>query len=463
MNTLFLVLNIAGLLLLVGLLYGMHRKKVSFSKRVFTGLGLGIAYGLILNFAYGTDSTVLEESMPWFNLIGTGYVKLLQMIVMPLVFISILAAFTKVTIGKNFGKMAALILGILIGTTAIAAIIGISASLLFGLDASEIVQGEAEVARGVSIEERSTGVADRTLPDQLIDLLPANPFLDFTGARPTSTIGVVIFAAFLGFAYLTLSRRDEKNAATVKKGIDAIYSLIMGVVKIVLRLTPYGILAIIARTVATSDFGAIYNLGKFVLASYAAILVMFGIHLLIIALSGLNPITYVKKAGEALLFAFSSRSSAGALPLNIDTQTKRLGVPDGIANFAGSFGLSIGQNGCAGIYPAMLAVMIAPSVGQNPLEPMFLLTLIAIVAISSFGVAGVGGGATFAAILVLSAMNLPIVLAGLLISVEPLIDMGRTALNVSGSMTAGVTTARVTGELDKQKYNEPLDKQTVES
>ncbi len=463
MNTLFLILNIAGLLLLVGLLYGMHRKKVSFSKRVFTGLGLGIAYGLILNFAYGTDSAILEESMPWFNLIGTGYVKLLQMIVMPLVFISILAAFTKVTIGKNFGKMAALILGILIGTTAIAAIIGISASLLFGLDASEIVQGEAEVARGVSIEERSTGVADRALPDQLIDLLPANPFLDFTGARPTSTIGVVIFAAFLGFAYLTLSRRDEKNAATVKKGIDAIYSLIMGVVKIVLRLTPYGILAIIARTVATSDFGAIYNLGKFVLASYAAILVMFGIHLLIIALSGLNPITYVKKAGEALLFAFSSRSSAGALPLNIDTQTKRLGVPDGIANFAGSFGLSIGQNGCAGIYPAMLAVMIAPSVGQNPLEPMFLLTLIAIVAISSFGVAGVGGGATFAAILVLSAMNLPIVLAGLLISVEPLIDMGRTALNVSGSMTAGVTTARVTGELDKQKYNEPLDKQTVES
>ncbi|MBO0588987.1 L-cystine transporter [Sporosarcina sp. E16_8] len=440
----------------------MHRKKVSFSKRVFTGLGLGIGYGLILHFAYGTDSTVLKESIPWFNLIGTGYVKLLQMIVMPLVFISILGAFTKITIGKNFGKMAGLILGLLIGTTAIAAVIGISVTLLFGLDASEIVQGEAELARGASIEERSAGIADRTLPDQLIDLLPANPFLDLTGARPTSTIGVVIFAAFLGFAYLTLTRKDEKNAATVKKGIDAIYSLIMGVVKIVLRLTPYGILAIIATTVATSDFAAIYSLGKFVLASYVAILVMFGIHLIIITLSGLNPITYVKKAGEVLLFAFSSRSSAGALPLNIDTQTNRLGVPDGIANFAGSFGLSIGQNGCAGIYPAMLAVMIAPSVGQNPLEPTFLITLIAIVAISSFGVAGVGGGATFAAILVLSALNLPVVLAGLLISVEPLIDMGRTALNVSGSMTAGVTTARVTGELDKDMYNAPLDKQTAE-
>ncbi|HEX5563574.1 MAG TPA: L-cystine transporter [Sporosarcina sp.] len=440
----------------------MHRKKVSFSKRVFTGLGLGILFGFILNIAYGADSEVLAKSVSWFNIVGTGYVKLLQMIVVPLVFISILGAFTKVTIGKNFGKMAGMILGILVGTTAIAAAIGISASLLFGLDASEIVHGEAETARGVSIEERSAEMAGKALPDQILDLLPANPFLDFTGARPTSTIGVVIFAAFLGFAYLALTRRDEENANLVKKGIDALYSLIMGVVRIVLRLTPYGILAIIARTVATSDFAAIYSLGKFVLASYVALLVMFLIHLIIITVSGLNPITYVKKTAEALLFAFSSRSSAGTLPLNIKTQTDRLGVPDGIANFAGSFGLSIGQNGCAGVYPAMLAVMIAPTVGQNPLEPTFLITLIAIVAISSFGVAGVGGGATFAAILVLSALNLPVALAGLLISVEPLIDMGRTALNVSGSMTAGVTTARINGELDKEIYNDSLEHQSIE-
>lgn len=441
----------------------MHRKNVSFSKRVFTGLGLGIVFGFILNIAYGADSEVLAESVSWFNVVGTGYVKLLQMIVVPLVFISILGAFTKVTIGKNFGKMAGMILGILVGTTAIAAAIGISASLLFGLDASEIVQGEAEAARGVSIEERSADMAGKALPDQILELLPANPFLDFTGARPTSTIGVVIFAAFLGFAYLALVRRDEENANLVKKGIDALYSLIMGVVRIVLRLTPYGILAIIARTVATSDFAAIYSLGKFVLASYAALLVMFLIHLIIITVSGLNPITYVKKTAEALLFAFTSRSSAGTLPLNIKTQTDRLGVPDGIANFAGSFGLSIGQNGCAGVYPAMLAVMIAPTVGQNPLEPTFLITLIAIVAISSFGVAGVGGGATFAAILVLSALNLPVALAGLLISVEPLIDMGRTALNVSGSMTAGVTTARVNGELDKEVFNGSIEHQSIEA
>ncbi|WP_025785516.1 L-cystine transporter [Sporosarcina sp. D27] len=462
METGFVLLNVAGLLLLAGILFWMNRKHVSFSKRVFTGLGLGILYGVILHVSYGVESTALQQSVPWFNIMGTGYIKLLQMIVVPLVFISILTAFTKVAAGKNFGKQAALILGILIGTTAIAALIGIGSSLLFGLDAEQIVQGDAEISRGVSLEETAAGVSDKVLPEQLIDLLPANPFLDFTGARPTSTIGVVIFAAFLGFAFLTIRRKEPEQAAVVQKGIDAVYSLVMAVVKIVLRLTPYGILAIMARTVALSDYGAIVNLGKFVAASYAALIVMFLVHLVILAATGLNPITYVKKAGDTLLFAFSSRSSAGTLPLTLNTQTTRLGVPDGIANFAGSFGLSIGQNGCAGIYPAMLAVMIAPTVGQ-PIDAQFILTLIAIVAISSFGVAGVGGGATFAAILVLSALNLPIALAGILISVEPLIDMGRTALNVSGSMTAGVTTARVTGELNNAQYDEVMARETSAS
>ncbi|WP_313891897.1 L-cystine transporter [Psychrobacillus sp.] len=463
MDLFYIVLNIAALLLLVGLLIWMQKKHVSFSKRVFTALGLGIALGLALHFIYGTKSEVLADSIQWFNLIGTGYIKLLQMIVMPLVFISILGAFTKVTIGKNFGKMAAIILSILIGTTAIAAVVGIGSAAIFDLDADQIIQGDAESARAEYIEGRSAEVADKALPQQILDLLPANPFLDFTGARSTSTIGVVIFAAFLGFGYLAVARKDQENAATIKRGIDAIYALIMSVVKIVLRLTPYGILAIMARTVATSDFAAIFNLGKFVMASYVALAVMFAIHLLIITLSGLNPITYVKKAAEPLIFAFTSRSSAGTLPININTQTNKLGVSEGIANFSGSFGLSIGQNGCAGIYPAMLAFMIAPSQGINPLDPMFILTVVAVVAVSSFGVAGVGGGATFAAILVLSALNLPVALAGLLVSVEPLIDMGRTAVNVSGSMTAGVVTAKVTGDLDRDVYDAPLATQSVEA
>jgi L-cystine uptake protein TcyP (sodium:dicarboxylate symporter family) len=150
-----------------------------------------------------------------------------------------------------------------------------------------------------------------------------------------------------------------------------------------------------------------------------------------------------------LTFAFTSRSSAATIPLSIEAQTLRLGVPQAIASFAASFGATIGQNGCAGLYPAMLAVMVAPTVGINPLDPLWIATLVGIVTLSSAGVAGVGGGATFAALIVLPAMGLPVTLVALLISVEPLIDMGRTALNVSGSMAAGTITSQVMGQTDK--------------
>lgn len=453
MTTYLVLSNIAIMLILLGVLFYMQKKHVSFSKRVFTGLGLGILFGLVIQYGYGADSEVASKSTDWFNLVGGGYVTFLKMIVMPLVFISILSAFTRLNLKGNIGKLSGLIIGILIGTTAIAAVVGIGTSVAFDLEAVQIEQGDAEKARGEQMEGTFAEVKDLTLPQQILSLLPANPFLDFTGARPTSTIAVVIFAAFLGIAYLGVKRKQEEHAELFAKIVDAFYSVIMRVVTLILRLTPYGVLALMTKTVALSDMGAIAKLGKFVIASYVALLIMFGIHLLLLTFAGLNPITYMKKSFPVLSFAFTSRTSAGALPLNIRTQ-KSMGVPDGIANFSGSFGLSIGQNGCAGIYPAMLAVMIAPTVGIDPLSPSFLLTLVVVVALSSFGVAGVGGGATFAAILVLSAMDLPIALAGLLISVEPLIDMGRTAVNVSGAMTSGLLTSKVQKQLDADAYND---------
>ncbi|MGB7995461.1 MAG: cation:dicarboxylase symporter family transporter, partial [Photobacterium halotolerans] len=174
---------------------------------------------------------------------------------------------------------------------------------------------------------------------------------------------------------------------------------------------------------------------------------------ILVAGVGVNPVRFLKKILPVLTFAFTSRSSAGTLPLNIETQVKKLGNGEAVSNFSASFGATMGQNGCAGLYPAMLAVMIAPTLGIDPLDPGFMMTLIAIVTISSFGIAGVGGGATFAAIIVLSALDMPVALAGLLISIEPLIDMGRTAVNVSGSMTAGTVTSRVLGQADNSIFD----------
>lgn len=451
MNAFLTLINIIVLVIFIVILHMMARKHISFAKRVFTALGIGIVFGVLLHLVYGTHSNVITSTSDWFNIVGQGYVALLQMIVMPLIFISIVAAFTKIQIGEKFAKIGSLIFIFLIGTVTIAAIVGVVYALVFGLDASTINLGNAEQARGSEIAKQAKDLTAHTLPQQILELLPKNPFLDFTGQRATSTIAVVIFASFIGFAYLRVARKQPDHGGLLKRAIDAIYSLVMAIVTFVLRLTPYGVLAIMANTLSTSDFGAIWTLGKFLIASYAALITMYIIHLIILSLLGISPIRYVKKTLEVLIFAFTSRSSAGALPLNVQTQTRRLGVPEGIANFAATFGLSIGQNGCAGIYPAMLAIMVAP-VANVEIDLQFIVTLIAVVIISSFGVAGVGGGATFASILVLSTLNLPVALAGVLISVEPLIDMGRTALNVNDSMLAGTGTAKLTKHWDKDTF-----------
>ncbi len=451
MNAFLTLINIIVLVIFIVILHMMARKHISFAKRVFTVLGIGIVFGVLLHLVYGTHSNVITSTSDWFNIVGQGYVALLQMIVMPLIFISIVAAFTKIQIGEKFAKIGSLIFIFLIGTVTIAAIVGVVYALVFGLDASTINLGNAEQARGSEIAKQAKDLTAHTLPQQILELLPKNPFLDFTGQRATSTIAVVIFASFIGFAYLRVARKQPDHGELLKRAIDAIYSLVMAIVTFVLRLTPYGVLAIMANTLSTSDFGAIWTLGKFLIASYAALITMYIIHLIILSLLGISPIRYVKKTLEVLIFAFTSRSSAGALPLNVQTQTRRLGVPEGIANFAATFGLSIGQNGCAGIYPAMLAIMVAP-VANVEIDLQFIVTLIAVVIISSFGVAGVGGGATFASILVLSTLNLPVALAGVLISVEPLIDMGRTALNVNDSMLAGTGTAKLTKHWDKDTF-----------
>ncbi|MYL21523.1 cation:dicarboxylase symporter family transporter [Halobacillus litoralis] len=459
METFLVLLNIVLISALIFVLIRMQQKHVSFSKRVFSGLGLGVLLGVYLQTVFGADSAVTSQTTDWYNIAGRGYVRLLMMIVIPLIMVSIIQSIINLEKTSELGRISLWIIGTLVGTTAIAALVGIGSSFVFDLNASEIEAGQAESDRGTYLEKTLTEVQDLSTPEKILEFIPANPFLDMTGDRATSTIAVVIFSAIVGIAVLGVRRKQPEHAKTFINVVNAFYAVVMRIVTLVLRLTPIGILGLMATTVAQTNIAGILELGKFVLASYAALAVMFIIHLVLIGAFGLNPFTYLKKVLPVLTFAFTSRSSAGTIPLNISAQKNSLGVDEGVANMSASFGATIGQNGCAGIYPAMLAVMIAPSVGIDPLSPGFLVQLVLIVAISSFGVAGVGGGATFAALIVLSSMNLPVALAGLLISVEPLIDMGRTALNVNGAMTSGTLTSRVLKKLNIKRFN---DKEAVE-
>jgi L-cystine uptake protein TcyP (sodium:dicarboxylate symporter family) len=447
-----LILNLAVALAACALLYRMQQRHASFTRRVFAGLGLGVVLGAAFQAVYGAGP-VVAQTVAYLDIIGSGYVKLLQMIIIPLIMVSIIQAILKLRDASSLGKISALTIGILMATTLVAAAIGILMAKLFGLSAVGLTASAAEAARGEYLQGSLSAAQEISLPSMLLSFIPANPFLDMTGARKTSTIAVVLFSIFIGIAATGIAGKKPDDFAWFSRLVHVAHVIVMRMVTLVLRLTPFGVFALMAKMVAGSSLADILKLISFVAASYSALALMFGVHLLLIAAAGLHPGRFVKKIFPVLAFAFTSRTSAGAIPMSVQTQTARLGTPEGIANFAASFGSTIGQNGCAGIYPAMLAVMIAPTVGIDPMSAGFLLPLLLVVTFSSVGVAGVGGGATFAALIVLSAMGLPVALAGLLISIEPLIDMGRTALNVSGSITAGTVTSRLLGETDLKVFN----------
>lgn len=448
------LLNVIVFALVVAWLARRASHGAKLSTNVLIAVLLGVLLGAAVQGVYGLGSPVIRDTMNWVGIVGGGYVRLLQMVIAPLVLISILAAVTKLNNARALGAISAGVLGLLLVTTAISASIGIGMTRMFGLRADGLVQGARELERGTYLEGRVTEAASLTnIPQLLQSFVPTNIFADLAGTRSMSVIGVVIFAALLGLAVLSIRREKPDVGDRILQGIDTLQHLVLRLVRIVIRLTPYGVLALMTRVVATSDVKDVINLGTFVVASYIGMAVILLLHSTVLALAGLSPARFYQKIWPVLTFAFTSRSSAAAIPLSVETQVTRLGVSPAIANFAASFGATIGQNACAGLYPAMLAMMIAPSAGVDATSLSFMASVVMVATLGSFGIAGVGGGATFAALVVLSTLNLPVALAGLLISVEPLIDMGRTAVNVSGSMTAGTVTSKLLGQTDYAIFN----------
>ena len=443
--TTFAIVNLVLFTALISLLYQLAGKQIGLSKRVLIGLVAGSLFGFYLQAVYGLASPVAAQTLEWTNVIANSYVNLLRMLIMPLILVTMIAAVLRVGEIRSLGKIGGSVIGILIVTTMIAALVGIFMASIFGLNAGELARGAEELARAEVLEARQSGAASQSIPQLLQSFIPRNIFADLTDARATSIIAVVVFGLLFGIASLLVSEEDSAHSQRISGFIDTAQAIIMKLVKVVMNLTPYGVLALMTRVIATSDGSAIVTLISFVIASYIAIAIMFAIHALLIGLIGANIKTYFQKVWPVLTFAFVTRSSAATIPLTIRAQIEELNVPAPIANIAASFGATIGQNGCAGIYPAMLAVMVAPTMGVD-IDLGFILSLVLIIAISSFGIAGVGGGATNAALAVLPVMGFPVTVVALLISIEPLIDMARTALNVNGAITTGMITTRFLGD-----------------
>ena len=442
------------------------KQKKSFNFRVLSALVGGLLFGGIIQVALGTDSAVGLQFSDLISLFGNGYVKLLQMIVIPLVFVAMTASIMNVEGTSALSKIAPKVIGVLIFTVTISAVIGIASIYLFNIDANSLVHAmgtnTAIEARSDSLLSTQELMSNNTFTSLVLSIIPANIFEMLTGAERTSTLSTVLFGMFLGFSILQVKKRKPEKVQSFVDFINAAKEVVLSMVREILKLTPYGVFALMTKFMMNNDLFALSEMGRFVIASYAAIAVMFVVHLVLVGLFGLSPKTFAKKTWPVLVFGFGSRSSMAAIPLNVETQTQRLGVDEETANMSATFGTSIGQNGCAGIYPAMLAIMAAQVMGI-PIDLSFVLQLIAVITIASFGIAGVGGGATFAAVAVLTIMGLDITIVAILVSIEALIDMARTALNISGSMLSGVLTAKTNGSLNAEQYKTQAPSNTTNS
>ena len=449
----FLMVTDIKTVLFIGVLLGtffivkqFEKKKVKFSTRTIYATIIGLLLGVIIQVVAGLPENPenvvwLQEVTKWYGLFGYGFMDLLKMLVVPMVFVSIIRVIINMKEGDNLQALTFRSLGMLLGTTALAAIIGIIVGNVMQLGVgAEVVGIEAPEMREIT-----------PLVDTLRGLLPSNP----VGAMADGNIvAIIIFATFLGLA---TNRMKKKYMDTVKPFInlvEAFYKIIVSVAMTVIKFMPYAVVALLANTITARGIASRISVVEFVVALYVATAILFIVHLIIVSINGLNPITYIKNAAEPLLLAFTSRSSLGTLPVTIEALVKNQGVDEGVSSFTASLGANMGMNGCAGIYPALMAITIANMAGVDK-DISFYVMLLVVITISSLGIAGLPGTATMAVSVVVSGVGLGsyFPLAGGILAIDPILDMGRTMINVNGATTASIAVGKSLGKLDKEVFN----------
>ena len=203
--TLYLILNLCLAFGFCCLLYWLQNRYFSFTKRVFSGLSFGVILGAAFQFFYGAGSPIITATNPYLDIVGTGYVKLLQMVVLPLIMVSIIAAILKLRGVSSLGKISGITISVLILTTIIAAFVGLMMAKLYGLTTTGMTFNSAELARSQYLEKTLSVAQQISFPSLILSFIPVNPFLDMTGARSTSTIAVVILSIFIGISATGIS------------------------------------------------------------------------------------------------------------------------------------------------------------------------------------------------------------------------------------------------------------------
>ena len=332
-RTIAFLVVLAALFYLIHVLY--HKKHMDFAVVVMIGTGLGLVLGLAIQYVAGFPDAPMEvpfvaETTTWFAMVGSGYINLIKMIVVPLVMVSIMQVIINMQQGKTMGRLVQKTIMVTMGMVAIASVTGIVIGMLFG------------VGKGAALVEDGTATAKEITPvaTTIKNLIPGNIVKAMVDSN---IIGLVIFSAFLGLAIWWINYESKEAAKPLYDLINAAHKAMINMALLILDYMPWAVMALLANTIAQRGLSSILEVGKFIIALYIAAAIQFVIQLILLIVNGLNPVVYMKKSFATMLMAFTSRSSVGCLPMTIETLTKKLGVDQGTASFVAGFGTTAGR------------------------------------------------------------------------------------------------------------------------
>lgn len=419
-----LILAIVLSILATYAIYKIRKITNKFSFATLTALTLGIVLGIIF-----------KENILFLDTIGKAYMSLIKMIVVPLVVTSLITSIVRLENLDTLKSIGLKTFTVLLGTTGAAAFIGI------------IVASSLNLGQGLTFIG-AENFKTREIPGfskVLIDMLPSNPLAAIVENK---IIPIVIFSMFVAIALVIEDNTNKEKAKPFKDFILSAYDIVLRITKMVLRIIPYGVFALIATAAAKNGMDTLMSLIWVILAVYIAAFLqfLFVYTPLISFVARMNPLKFFKGIFPAQVVAFTSQSSYGTLPVTIKSLVEGVGVSENIASFVAPLGSTIGLNGCGGFYPAIVAIFAANVFNvELTIYSYILIVLTAI--ISSIGIAGVPGSATMSTTVMLAALGLPIEALAMVIAVDSIIDMIRTATNVTGASVA----ALIVDQTEKRK------------
>lgn len=416
-----------------------EKKKMGLTSKIFIGLIGGLLLGVVLNLwvpnSYFRD-TVLVDGI--FYVVGNGFIRLMKMLVVPLVFCSLVCGSSAIGDTKSLGKVGGKTIVFYLMTTALAVTVAITVATIVrpgvGLDMSSIETGETAVAENVSVA------------DTILNIIPENP----VGALADGTmLQIILFALLIGVLLAKMGERTELIANLFNQGNE----LMMEMTNMIMSLAPVGVFCMIAKTFANLGFDAFLPLLKYMGSVLLGLLIQCLIvyMALLVVFTRLNPVKFIKKFFPVMAFAFSTSTSNATIPMNIDTLEEKIGVSRKISSFTIPLGATINMDGTS-IMQGVAVVFAAQAYGMQ-LGPTGYLTVIATATLASIGTAGIPSVGLVTLSMVFTAVGLPVEAIMLIMGVDRILDMVRTAVNITGDAVCTTIVAHQNGDLDRDVFN----------